>query len=59
MVLDSLGIEALMKAGDRAFDAGRPRPRYTVDRIVLFRIRLIGPLKQYWIFLTGQLDDRF
>ena len=59
MVLDSLGIEALVKAGDHAFDASLPPHGYTIDRIVLFRIRFVGPRKQYRILLTGQLDDRF
>src|SRR5215468_5889285 len=59
VVLDSLGIEALVKAADHTFDAGLPGHGYTADGIVLFRIRIVGPLKQGRIFLTGQLKDRF
>src|SRR5215475_4041302 len=59
VVLDSLGIEALVKAADHTFDAGLPGHGYTANGIVLFRVRIVGPLKQGRIFLTGQLKDRF
>jgi hypothetical protein len=57
-VFDALWIEALVEAGDHAFDTEWSRQGQAVDGFILFGVSVVGAFDNHRIFLPGQFDDR-